>query len=209
MTTSEWIIADYSMVFPVPAFSLLSLSIIIIKHIFVYQLLSISIIISMLKLSPGMKQGSCSTPIERVAWADLECWIFPIVTHWSQGWGWYSRTSPPSFRLSINLILPPIIEAWAFIPFGKEARKVQAVAPVRSVTTEERKFIVLLPPATRKPCTVHRWYSCTDPNWCDSPLELSNSPLPLRHSRLHPIYISRGQTRITYISVEKPLKYGQ
>ena len=59
-------------------------------------------------------------------------------------------------------------------------------------------------------------YSCTDPNWRDSPLELSNSPLelsnsplPLRHSRLHPIYISRGQTRITYFSVEKTLKYGQ
>ena len=52
-------------------------------------------------------------------------------------------------------------------------------------------------------------YSCTDPNCRDSPLELSNSPLPLRHSRLHPIYISRGQTRITYFSVEKTLKYGQ
>ena len=49
-------------------------------------------------------------------------------------------------------------------------------------------------------------YSCTDPNWRDSPLELSNSPLPLRLSRLHPIYISRGQTRITYISVEEKLK---
>ena len=40
-------------------------------------------------------------------------------------------------------------------------------------------------------------YSCTDPNCLDSLLELSNSPLPLRYSRLHSIYISRGQTRIT------------
>ena len=53
-------------------------------------------------------------------------------------------------------------------------------------------------------------YICTSPKslfslleLSFSLLELSFSPFPLRNSRLHPIYNSREQTRITYFSVAK------
>ena len=63
-------------------------------------------------------------------------------------------------------------------------------------------------------CAWHNYillrYICTSPKslfslleLSFSLLELSFSPFPLRNSRLHPIYNSREQTRITYFSVAK------
>ena len=42
-------------------------------------------------LSPA-KQGSCWGPTDRTAWSALATWIFPTVTHWFHGAGWYSST---------------------------------------------------------------------------------------------------------------------
>ena len=51
-----------------------------------------------------------------------------------------------------TLIFPPAtVEARALVnPLGREARGVQAVAPGRRVTTEERVLDLSLPPATTK-----------------------------------------------------------
>ena len=43
-------------------------------------------------LASPAKQDSCWGPIERTAWLDLATEIFPTVTHWSHGSGWYSST---------------------------------------------------------------------------------------------------------------------
>ena len=113
------------------------------------------------------KQGSASESIERTAWAYLPVSSCPTVVHWFEGSGWYSSTwhtkmisllssfycKPTSSIIQrsfqiitsdlpeppVSLILPPTVEARAaHNGLGKEAIGVQACAPGRRVSTEER-----------------------------------------------------------------------